>query len=300
MTEWVLTRWRRYGQDRIYARTPGGTQLGYLDRKTKELYAEQPSDLPLLEAALAEYLKDARSSNGKHGGRDPGFRRSGEPAGEVYIPRHETVDWQDLSNASPGSAAREQALALRKAAPIRTIVNQLLGSHTDERAWRIGADGEVVVADQLSQLGQSWRVNHAVPVGDRGSDIDHVVIGPPGVFTVNSKHHPDAKIWVAGDTFLVNGQHCRYVRNSRHEAARASRLLEAAAGRPIRVQGVIAVVGARGGFTVKEQPRDGAVHVVGCGTLTDYLTNLQPRLSTNDVEALHTLACRSTTWRPSK
>ncbi|MDP9431276.1 MAG: NERD domain-containing protein [Actinomycetota bacterium] len=49
---------------------------------------------------------------------------------------------------------------------------------TDERAWRIGADGEKAVAARLAELGDRWRVLHAVPVGERGSDIDHVVIGP--------------------------------------------------------------------------------------------------------------------------
>jgi hypothetical protein len=92
--------------------------------------------------------------------------------------------------------------------------------HTDERAWRIGADGERKVADRLARLPQAWTVLHALPVGARGADIDHLVIGPGGVFTINTKHHPDARIWVGGDTFLVNGKRYPYVRNARHEAAR--------------------------------------------------------------------------------
>jgi hypothetical protein len=44
-----------------------------------------------------------------------------------------------------------------------------------------------------------------LPVGDRDSDIDHVVIGPVGVFTIDAKNHPQANVWVRDDTCKVNG-----------------------------------------------------------------------------------------------
>ena len=68
------------------------------------------------------------------------------------------------------------------------------------------------------------------PVGKGDSDIDHVVIGPGGVFTINTKNHSGQKVWVAGRIFLVNGQKQPHLRNAGHEAQRASRLLSAAAG----------------------------------------------------------------------
>ena len=100
--------------------------------------------------------------------------------------------------------------------------------HTDERAWRIGADGEEKVGSQLAKVARRdprWRVLHAIPVGVRGSDIDHLVIGPGGVFAVNAKHHPGAKVWVGGITVTVDGFRQPYVRNSRYEANRAAKLL---------------------------------------------------------------------------
>lgn len=177
-------------------------------------------------------------------------------------------------------------------------VARILRVHTEERAWRIGAAGEEADAEQLAKLDSAWRVIHAVPVGTKGSDIDHIVIGPPGVFTVNAKNHPHGKVWVGGNTLIVNGQRTFYVRNSRHEAARAARLLTAAAGRRVQVKAIIAIVGDQRGITVKEQPRDGEVHVVARKKITKYLTSLPPRLSPDEVDALHILACRSTTWQP--
>jgi hypothetical protein len=49
-----------------------------------------------------------------------------------------------------------------------------------------------------------------------------------GVFTINTKAHREAPVWVGGDTVMVNGRKHPYVRNSRHEATRAGRLLTAA------------------------------------------------------------------------
>ncbi len=56
------------------------------------------------------------------------------------------------SRSAVQEMARVQAVALKQAAPVRTMVARVLGVHTDERAWRIGADGEQKVAGQLAKL----------------------------------------------------------------------------------------------------------------------------------------------------
>jgi len=169
--------------------------------------------------------------------------------------------------------------------------------HTDERAWRIGADDEEAVATRLARLGPEWRVLHAVPVGNRGSDIDHVGIGPAGVFTVNAKHHPKASVWVGADKFMVNGQCQSYVRNSRHEAQRASRLLTTACGFPVTAIRLIAVMGAREGFTVREQPPGGDIHVVTRRGVDRWLSRRPVGvLGAEQVKAVHEQARRWVTW----
>ena len=192
--------------------------------------------------------------------------------------------------------AREQAVALREAAPVRTLLARVVGVHTDERAWRIGADGEEKTAAELSKLlkkSPSWRVLHAVPVGDRDSDIDHVVVGPAGVFTLNSKHHPGASIWVGGNTFMVNGQRQPYIRNSRHEATRASRLLTDACGFPVFATGVVVPVGAEA-LTIKSPPGD--VHVVNRRALRRWLSSLPPVLTLDGIETIYGAARLASTW----
>lgn len=292
MTSWNVRRWARHGHERLYAKTPGGTALGYLDLKTGRYHSDDLSNLPLLEAAINEHLASGQGAASSGAKRvTPSVSREPSSAGEAPA-------WTDISGAHPGSAAREQALAARAAQGRFTgFLARLFDVKTEERAWRIGADGEEAVAAQIATLGPQWQALHAVRVGQRDADIDHVLIGPAGVFTVNAKNHPQASVWVGGDTFMVNGQRVPYVRNSRYEAGRASRLLTEHAGFPVDVVGIIAVVGARRGFTVKQQPRDGSVVVVARRRLTGYLQGLPARLDVRQIEVIGDIARRSTTWR---
>jgi hypothetical protein len=53
-----------------------------------------------------------------------------------------------------------------------------------------GATGEEQVGGLLDQLeGEEWRVMHDVSLGGHGN-VDHVIVGPAGVFTVETKSHP--------------------------------------------------------------------------------------------------------------
>jgi hypothetical protein len=133
-------------------------------------------------------------------------------------------------------------------------------------------------------------------VGSRGSDIDHVVIGPGGVYTINAKHHPLAAVWVGGNTFMVNGHKQPHIRNSRYEAARASRILSALGGYPVFVTGLIAVMGAQKGLTIKSQPPGGDVYVVPRRKIKDWLIGRGPVLTAGQVDTLFQIARRSTTW----
>jgi hypothetical protein len=200
---------------------------------------------------------------------------------------------EDLAANRPGTAARAKALEVRRAAPVRSQVARVLGVHTDERAWRIGADGEEEVGRRLTKLGRDWRVLHAVPVGERGSDIDHVVIGPPGVFTLNTKNHPGKSIWVAERTFMVSGQKTDYLRNSIFEGRRATKLLSRACGFDVSIEPVIVLMAEK--LTVKAPPM--GVHVVGRRGIVKWLRGRLPTLTPEGVAEIYQHARSSATWR---
>lgn len=160
----------------------------------------------------------------------------------------------------------------------------------------MGAKGEQRVGEALERLSKSgFRVLHSVPVGQRGSDIDHVVIGSPGVFTVNTKKHPGARIWVGGECVKVNGHNHPYVRNSRFEARRTVGLLSARLAWEPPVQALL-VFDTTGGahLTVKSQPEE--VTVLSHGAVASWLRKQPVRLTPDQVRDLFSIARRSTTW----
>lgn len=318
----TVKRWTRYGKDRLYVNHEDGSRVGWLDLQTDEVTLERED----LRAEFEHTLAHHRAGSGEDIASPPppppapsrpspqpslpsssvpppdeASHAAGPAADDVIATPKEQdafairIDWKDLASHEAGKAAAEQARAEREAAPVRTLAARVLRVHTDERAWRIGAQGERLVAARLERLGADWKVLHALPVGDRGSDIDHFVVGPGGVFTINAKNHPDANVWVGGNTFMVNGHRQPYVRNSRHEAKRAARLLSKAVGWDVPVTGIVAVVGARKGMTIKEQPAD--VHVVTRKQLAKWLQSRAEALVDEQIEAVYAAARRSDTWR---
>ena len=285
MAELMVVRWKRYGKDRLYVNTDDGTRVGWLDLQSGEATVE-------IDALRADF--DAAVADHRPAGARPAPPAAPIPAATAAPER----PWTDLALNRPGEGVRAQAFAEKEKAPIRTLAARLLRVHTDERAWRLGADGEEKVGAQLTRLPEPWRAVHSIPIGDRGSDIDHIAIGPGGVFTIHTKHHPDAKVWVRGDTVKVNGHNQYYVRNARFEAKRAASHLGSACGFPVPVTGVIAIVGARGGFKVQAQPADGMVKVVGRKQLSESLARQGSILTGAQVATIYEAARRSTTWLP--
>ncbi|UJP09439.1 NERD domain-containing protein [Microbacterium sp. KUDC0406] len=196
---------------------------------------------------------------------------------------------------APASAVIAETLRVQAGAPPRSRTARLFGVSplsADAAPWFLGTLGELHVGRLLDELGPGWHVIHAIPVGSRGSDIDHLVIGPTGVFTINTKHHP-GKVWVASRALVVNGQRTNHLRNAVHEAARASKLLSSAAQRRVPVTPVVAIVGARA-LTVREHPAD--VLVVRDTALRRTLRDRPTALSPAEVDALATIAAAPATW----
>ena len=303
----TVLRWRRYGHDRLYVKTADGSDLGFWDLKTDVAHPAQPAAADAVSGAVARWKAEqvapapevaptavpgAAERVGAVLGQTPEPDAPALPAEVLAQP------WIDLSTNVPGEAVRDMAHAAHHAAPVRNTLARVLGVKNSERAWRIGADGEEKVAARLARVARKdprWRFLHSIPVGHRGSDIDHLAIGPGGVFTINTKHHPGAKLWVGGSTFLVDGHRQPYVRNARFEAARAAELLSDAVGRVVPVDGLIVPVNAAE-LVVKSQPT--GVHVVPRMQIASWLTRLGDVLDDDQVAAIHDQARRSTTWRP--
>jgi hypothetical protein len=278
------TRWTRYGKDRVYVRTSDGVDVGYVDLLTRSVHATLPQYADDLAACLARWSQcgDVPRADGPDVAN-----MSPAPVG-VEAP---TVD---LALNVAGGAARATREEVNSRAPVFNLMARVFRVHTPERAWRVGAKGEEKVGKELAKLGPGWRVLHAVQVGDQGSDIDHVVIGPAGVFTLNTKRHPRAKAWVGERAVMVNGRRTHYLRNSRFEAHRAERLLSSACGVPVAVRPVIVFVDLDD-IAVKQMPAD--VQVLTRRRLLGWLSSVPSTISAQQVDAIYAKARVAATWR---
>jgi hypothetical protein len=148
-------------------------------------------------------------------------------------------------------------------------------------------------AARLTDLGDEWRVLHSVPVGRRGSDLDHLVIGPPGVFVLNSKMRPDAAVKVIDNGIRVGGTWTHYLHASRHEAEVVRSTLDKH-GFEVPVRSAIVFVGIKS-LSVGQQRPDVAVLTVD--DIVWWLRGQPAALDHAQVESLYELMRQRSTWQ---
>ncbi|MFG2572316.1 nuclease-related domain-containing protein [Streptomyces sp. NPDC048481] len=231
--ELKVTRWKRYGHDRLYANLPEGTAVGWADVKT--------GDITVL---VAEYRDDVIAVLTDH------LRNNSEPVAPQRTPRTPKAEGPPLlpplTAADDLSANRPGESLLDKSGPglIKRVVAQLLRRPAEWDSWRKGLAGEQRVGAELNRLERhGWRVLHSILVADK-VDVDHLLIGPGGVFSINTKHHHKRAVWVGDDSVKVDhGKPAPYARKSRAEAKRVARVLERYCGFPVPVEPVLVFVG---------------------------------------------------------
>ncbi|MEU8787898.1 NERD domain-containing protein [Streptomyces sp. NPDC048643] len=149
----------------------------------------------------------------------------------------------DLAENAPGTALRP-SFDESSAGPVARALARILGHPADGDPWRKGAGGERRVGAELDRLRRhGWHVLHSIPLpGD--VDLDHLLIGPGGVFSINTKNHPGKPVWVGDDAVKVdNGDPRPYARRSRSEAERVQRVLGHFCGFGVPVEPVLVFVG---------------------------------------------------------
>jgi hypothetical protein len=195
----------------------------------------------------------------------------------------------DLHSRPAGYEVIRACLDLQYQFPRRSTLARVFGISPIREAsasWFTGALGEIRVGEILAVLGHEWTVLHSIPIGDRGSDIDHLVIGPPGVFTINTKRHKGKKIWVSEHRLLVAGQKTDHLRNALHEAERASRTLAT----PVTP---LIVIVAAGEITFRGSQ---SIPVLAAENLVHTLKRLGRTLSPEQINHLVDVAARPQTW----
>ncbi len=311
MGDLSAVRWRRYGKDRVYVNHRDGARVGWMDLQTGATMLERPEfklEFETLVAPFAELVVPTPRQPTAGPGPNPatGPAPVAPPVSRgrhVAPPVTATPTWTDLAGRDAGEAtrrrAREENDRLKSQGRLRALILKAVDADTPERSWRLGADGEEAVGRRIDRLRQvGWHVLHSVPIGTRGSDIDHVLIGPTGVWTVNTKTHLTKQVRVSARSFTVDGARTDYLRNAHHEGERASRLLSTACGTPVPVRPAIVVVTSDPrSVTISRQPDD--VLVADWLNVPDVFCRRPVVFTPTQAEAVFDVARRSTTWTPN-
>ncbi len=117
------------------------------------------------------------------------------------------------------------------------------------RSWYLAASGQLAVSTRLRELGSGWTVLQSQPSEAGAADVAHLVVGPPGVFSLTTVMAEGKRVGVTGRSLSVGssalGRHrTADIERARADAERAAASLTRIAGAPVEVTPVIVVVGA--------------------------------------------------------
>jgi hypothetical protein len=152
----------------------------------------------------------------------------------------------------------------------------------------LGRDGERVVGQCLEELrAKGYRVLHDIVVKD--FNIDHVVISPKGIYTVETKTvskplRGETVISFDGEKTLINGKKPDRdpVIQARSQATWIRNFLKASLGRTFSVRPVIIFPG----WFVKGSPNCPDVWVLNEKALPTFIEHEPPLLSPDDLQAI--------------
>jgi hypothetical protein len=156
-----------------------------------------------------------------------------------------------------------------------------LGGHVSAFRWWLGVMGERDTGREIEKLGPEWHCEHDL-VHDHGN-WDHVLIGPPGIFLLDSKLlHGTA---VAGDDVLRSGRLTFAGGSFRFGAKRVKELLEERLG--FRAPWVQAVAVVWADFPQGRHEEQDVVYL-RCDQLQPWLSQLPQKMTAPQRAALVT------------
>jgi hypothetical protein len=156
-----------------------------------------------------------------------------------------------------------------------------MGARPSTEAWRIGAEGERLTARALQELPASYRVQHDLAMPGSKANIDHVVTGPTGVFTVETKNYKSGVTITNGRVFGSGRSLDHVVQQARRQAA----VIAAKTG--TAVTPIVCVHGGR--VTIKgrsQQPIVDGVRFCSGRRLCEIISNHPAALSEGDIREI--------------
>ena len=182
-------------------------------------------------------------------------------------------------------------VTLRRPGALGIVLPLLIRHLMHEHASRQRRSGERSAGLVIGRLPEGWHVFRDVPVGERGANVDHVVLGPTGTFTLTAKDLT-GKVWIGARSIRHNGHPTNFLSKAACEARHVSESLSSVVGRPIEVRGVLAILADE--WTIDEEPAD--VHVGSPRGVKDWMLRLPLALARHEVIEITAAARARSTW----
>ncbi|MGN8244817.1 nuclease-related domain-containing protein [Cellulomonas soli] len=255
----VLTvrRWRRYGADRLFVTESTGARAGSVDLQSGEVVVDEPHLESMLRRAVQAYLRS---------------------------------DVTELVLPLPGP--RDALDALDEAAMRAWLGPDGAPELDADRRERMERGNPVGVRlDRLAEEG--WQALHDVPLGRQGTVVEHLLVGPGGIFTICERRHPGQRVCVEGRRIEVDGRPVPYLRDARLEAARVQGLLHASGVAAVTVRGMVVL---QGELELSQEPRTQDAVAVSRQDVPAVFRQMPTRLDPDRVAAITAIARQRTTW----
>lgn len=192
--------------------------------------------------------------------------------------------WAGAAGAMPGREAMPN-LAAAAALLQGWVLWRLWAVLRRSRRLRYGYEAELAAGQELNVLGGlGYHVFHDVPLGERATKVDHVLVGPAGVFAVQTEArakrgaHADLEVTYDGESLRF--AHQRETAPLERAIARAGRVqdwLAAEVGEPLPVQPVVVLPGWR----VRRTDVSG-IPVLAASRIRHYFGRLRPQAGMSD------------------
>lgn len=249
-SDYTMVLWAKEGRQRYFI-NQGERQVGWFDPSTGEKGIRDGAEAWEVDTALEDF----------------GFLRA-DPVEEEDRPvGEELIGPEDLAETRPGDLVPGEG-------------------------WKhvMGVEGELQTAGMLSVLAaRGCRMLHSVRMlGEK--DIDHIVIGPTGVFTINSKKTSYPVDIGASGEVKVSGYRQDWHGDAERDGRIVERRLSETTGIDLPVEGLVSV------WTGTEPITGFHQQIVPGDEIIEAITNRPVILSEAAVEVAYSIARLPGTW----
>ncbi len=283
MTGFTVTRLGAPGRDRVRVARADGTELGWIDLGTGCLTVSPGGDAELVDLAVRAWAVREHVSVPALDPPDDPSRILAAAPGPTEIPGAE--------QPTEGTAVTTRTPTTQTAATPSPFVRPAAEPQPPDQD-----DARAAIASRLDRLTDvGWQVLPDVPFGPSDARLDHLLVGPGGVFTVTTRSHRGKRVWIGAEDVMVDGRPANHLLDARADADIAGRLLSDATATPVEVRPTLVIVaGAIGqGLTFLQPPAD--VAVLRPLDLPDHFERRAGALTSQEVDAIASAARRPAT-----